>query len=78
MHYRCYLFNAHNNIVDADTITNETPEGALSLAREKCRTRWKEAHAVEVWDRATLVGRIENDTSPALKSRRGLSARATN
>jgi hypothetical protein len=66
MHYRCYLFNAHDNIVSADTVTSETPEGALNLAREKLRKLWREAHAVEIWDRATLVGRIQNDIPPAL------------
>jgi hypothetical protein len=66
MHYRCYLFNADDNIVSADTIMSEAPDHALALAQDKLRTAWKEAHAVEVWDRATLVGRIDNDTPPAL------------
>jgi hypothetical protein len=66
MHYRCYLFNADDNIVSADTITSETNEGALALAREKFRDTWKEAHAVEVWDRALLVGRMQNEAAPTV------------
>ena len=64
-HYRCYLFNADNNIVSVDTIQSDLGEaGALDKARAMMTTTYRDAHAVEIWDRAILVGRIENKTNP--------------
>ena len=48
-----------------DTIQSDLGEaGALDMAREMITKRFKGAHAVEVWDRAISVGRIENEAKP--------------
>ena len=64
-HYRCYLLNATDNIVSVDTMqTDQGEEGALHAARGMLAAVHKYAHAVEVWDRAILVGRITNGARP--------------
>jgi hypothetical protein len=64
--YRCYLLNGTDNIISVDTIRSEQgEEGALQQARDLLRTRYKAAHALEVWDRAILVGRIDNEIRPS-------------
>jgi hypothetical protein len=65
-YYRCYLLNGTDNIISVDTIRSEQgEEGALEQARDLLRTKYKEAHALEVWDRAILVGRIDNEVRPS-------------
>jgi hypothetical protein len=71
-HFRCYLLNATDNIVSMDSVEAETDDSAVELAGRLIVTKYDELAAIEVWDRARLIGKVLNpapkgDIEPLLK-----------
>jgi hypothetical protein len=59
-HFRCYLLNPANKIVSVDSVEAETEVGAVALAGQLIRAKYVEFAAIEIWDRARLIGKVRN------------------
>jgi hypothetical protein len=60
--FRCYLLNPANKIVSVDNVEAETDSGAVALAGQLISAKYVEFAAIEIWDRARLIGKIRNPT----------------
>ena len=68
-HFRCYLLNGTNNIVSVDSVEADDDSAAMEMAGQLILSKHAAFAAIEVWDRARCVGKVQSPTvQPSLDS----------
>lgn len=61
-HFRCYLLNSADKIASVDSIEAEHDAAAMEMAGQLILTKHTEYAAMELWDRARCVGKVQSPT----------------